>query len=220
MRDWLNYLLYEGAYLVSMTGFTLGFSLRLEGKRHVPPYGPALLIANHQSYLDPALVGLAARRHLFYLARKTLFHHPTFTWLIRSLNAVPVDQEGIGIEGLRTILRLLEEGKAVIIFPEGERTRDGAIHPLQPGVQLLIKKAQVPVVPVGIAGAYDAWPCWRPIPVPAPLFMPPGKGTVAVVVGRPLAAKALADLSREQVLASLKEELQKVHDQAEQLRRK
>jgi 1-acyl-sn-glycerol-3-phosphate acyltransferase len=216
----LAFLWYEATYWVGMTGTTLGFSLRIEGRQRVPPTGPALLIANHQSYLDPLLVGLASRRHLVYLARKTLFRHPLFARFILSYDAVPIDQDGIGIEGLRRIGEQLQAGRAVIVFPEGERTGDGEMHPLRPGVHLLLKRNPVPVVPIGIAGAYDAWPRWRPWPVPAPLFLPAGKGTLAVSVGRPLDARRFQDWPRERVLTMLFEELHKRQARAEKLRRR
>lgn len=215
-----SYLFYEATYWLSAMSMTLGFSLRTNGMHHVPMRGPVLFIANHQSYLDPVLIGLAVRRHLSYLARETLFGHPAFAWLIRMLNAVPIDQQGLGIEGLRAVLRLLHAGKAVIIFPEGGRTHDGKMQPLQPGVQLLIKRARTPIVPVGIAGAYDAWPSSRPLPVPAPLFLPAGKGTIAVSVGRPLDSPHYAELSRQQLLDELFDEMHRVHECAERLRRK
>jgi 1-acyl-sn-glycerol-3-phosphate acyltransferase len=213
-------LWYEGTFWASMTGLTLGFSLRTEGMEHVPRHGPALLIANHQSFLDPPLVGVAARRPLRYLARKTLFRRPALAWLIRSLNAVPIDQEGLGLEGLRVILHQLQAGQAVLVFPEGERTHDGSILPLRPGIQLLIKRARAPIVPVGIAGAFEAWPRWRPFPIPAPLFLPPGKGTLAVSVGPPLDAHHFLELPRDRVLAELFAHLQHVAQRAERLRRK
>lgn len=215
-----SYLLYEATYVASMTALTLGFSLRLAGKRHMPRTGPALVIANHQSFLDPPLVGLAVRRHLTYLARKTLFRNRFFARVIRSHNAVPIDQEGVGKEGIRTVVEQLQAGKAVLVFPEGERTPDGAMHELRPGVHLLIKRTQAPIVPVGIAGAYDAWPRWRRYPVPAPLFLPARKGTIAVVVGRPVDSRRLAALPRAEALAELAAELHKAWTEAEKLRRK
>src|SRR5205823_5147389 len=136
-EGWLAYLCYEAAFWFSMTGMSLAFSLRTEGARHVPAKGPALLIANHQSYLDPVLVGLAARRHLCYLARKPLFNRPAFARLLRGLGGVPIDQEGLGIAGLRTTLGQLRLGRAVVVFPEGERTPEGTMLPLKPGVHLL-----------------------------------------------------------------------------------
>ena len=218
VEDALSYLWYETFFWVSGAAMTLGFSLRTEGMRHIPRNGPALLIANHQSFLDPDLVGLAARRHLCYLARKTLFHNRIFAWMIRSLKAVPVDQQGIGIEGMRIILEQLRMGRAVLIFPEGQRTYDGSINPPRPGVALLIKKSQAPVVPVGIAGAYQAWPRHRLFPIPAPLFLPAQRGRIAVSIGRPLDGRRLAELPREQLLDELFQELKKVHDKAQRLR--
>ncbi len=216
----LSYSWYKLAYLASMGTMLLGFSLRLDGRRNMPQKGPALLIANHQSFLDPVLVGLAAYRQLCYLARKSLFRNPLFARLIRSLNAVPIDQEGMGKEGLRTILAELHKGQAVLVFPEGERTADGAVHPLKPGVHLLIKRTQAPIVPVGIAGAFDAWPRWRKYPLLAPLWCPARPGTIAVSIGRPLAAGPLAEMPRQQALDILFSALQTSWARAEHLRRK
>ncbi len=218
--SWSHYLAYEATYWTSTLTMVFGFSMRLQGRRHVPRQGPVLFIANHQSFFDPILVGLAVRRHICYLARQTLFLKPVFARAIRLLNAVPIHQEGLGIEGLRTVLGLLEEGRPVLVFPEGTRTPDGALHELQVGIHLLIKRARVPIVPVGIAGAFEAWPRSSPCPVPAPLFLPAGRGTIAVVVGRALDGNRYAELPRQQVLADLHAALREVHKQAEALRRR
>jgi 1-acyl-sn-glycerol-3-phosphate acyltransferase len=186
----------------------------------VPRRGPVLLVGNHQSVLDPALMGVAARRPLYHLARKTLFHPPWFAQLMRSFNAVPVDQDGTGIQGLRQMLQLLREGHAVTLFPEGERTPTGAMQPLKPGVSLLIKRAPAPIIPVGIAGSFDAWPRTRWWPSPAPLFLPPARGTIAVSVGAPLDPQSLARMDREALLAELFQVLQKMQQRAERLRRR
>jgi len=136
------------------------------------------------------------------------------------LNAVPIDQEGIGKEGIRTILEQLQLGKAIVVFPEGSRTPDGQIHPLKAGIHLLIKRAQAPIVPVGIAGAYQAWPCWRAYPIPAPLFLPACPGTIAVSLGEPLDSGRYADLPRQQALQELSHKIQNEHQRAEKLRRR
>jgi 1-acyl-sn-glycerol-3-phosphate acyltransferase len=214
------YLWYEAAFLAGMATMTLGFSMRTAGRSNMPAEGPVLVIANHQSYLDPWLVGLAVRRHLCYLARKTLFRQPVFARLIQSLNAVPIDQDGVGKEGIKSILRQLRLNQAVVVFPEGERTEHGAMNELRPGVHLLIRRAAAPLLPVGIAGAYDAWPRWRPFPVPAPLFLPAAKSTIAVVVGKPLDSRKYAAMPREQALKEIFEKIQDVQQQAEKLRRK
>jgi 1-acyl-sn-glycerol-3-phosphate acyltransferase len=209
---------YEATYYTAAAVMTLGWGLRTAGREHIPANGPALLIANHQSFLDPLLVGLGTRRHLCYLARKTLFKGGPFTWLIRMLNAVPIDQEGVGKEGIKTILEQLQRGRAVVVFPEGERTHDGAMQPLKPGIQLLIKRAQAPIIPVGIAGAYDALPRWHQVPTLAPVFWPGCRARIAVAVGPPLDGRRYAELPRQQSLGELYEKIAEQWRKAERLR--
>ena len=212
MESYAFYVAYHAA-------FTLAFSLRIQGQRNMPQTGPALVVANHQSFLDPPAIGVAARRPLVYLARKTLFRNPYFAALIRSLNAVPIDQQGVGKEGLKTILTQLQLGKAVVVFPEGERTPTGNMRPLKSGIHLLIKRTQAPIVPVGIAGAYDAWPSWRPYPIPAPLFLPAGPGTIAIAIGKPFDSRRYAELPRDQAMKELFDKIAVEQQRAEKLRR-
>jgi len=211
---------HEVFYIPTHLLFTLGGSLRLQGQRNMPTTGPALLIANHQSFLDPVLIGLAAYRPLVYLARKTLFRNRIFASMIRWMNAVPIDQEGVGKEGIRTILDQLTLGKAVVVFPEGSRTPDGRMHPLKAGIHLLIKRLQIPIVPVGIAGAYDAWPIWRKYPIPAPLFLPSPKGSLSVSLGKPIDSNHFTDMPREQALQELFDHIQTEQSRAEKLLRR
>lgn len=219
MRQALTAIWYEIWYWISMCGLFLGFSLRVRGREHFPRQGPVLVIANHQSFIDPVAIGVAAPRHLAYLARKTLFNNRLLGWLIWSVNAVPVDQEGIAKEGLQAILKALQAGRAVLVFPEGERTMTGKMNPLRPGVLLLLKRTRAPIVPVGISGAYKAWPRGQPLPKPAPLFLSGNPGTVGVVIGQPIDPATLADRPRAEVLAVLFDRLAELSEQAEALRR-
>jgi 1-acyl-sn-glycerol-3-phosphate acyltransferase len=220
MRDGHSWFLYEMGYWLSITGLTLGFSYRFEGRRNIPRDGPALLLANHQSFLDPLIVGSTTRRHLCFLARKTLFRNRFFGGLIHRCNAVPVDQQGIAKEGLKTILERLKAEEAVLVFPEGERTTTGEVQPLKPGVLLLIKRMSAPIVPVGIAGAFDALPRTRKWPKFSPFFLPPTGADIAVSVGEPIPAERYYDMPRAQVLAELQGELERAKERAERLRRK
>ena len=213
---WWHEALYAGYH----AAFTLGFSLRMQGQANMLPSGPALVVANHQSFLDPLIIGLCARRPLVYLARKTLFRNRYFGAMIRHLNAVPIDQEGIGKDGIRVILEQLSLGKAVVVFPEGERSPEGHMLPLKPGIHLLIKRARAPIIPVGIAGAYEAWPRWRAYPIPAPLALPASPRSIAVSLGKPLDAHQFADMPRDQALKELFDKIHDEHVRAEKLRRK
>jgi 1-acyl-sn-glycerol-3-phosphate acyltransferase len=215
-----HHLLFRGSFAATFAAFTLGFSVRTAGTHRMPMHGPVLLVANHQSFLDPPLVGVAARRELVYVARKTLFRNRLFAALIGAYNAVPIDQEGIGKDGIRIILEQLQMGRAVLVFPEGERTPTGPMVPLKPGIHLLIKRAQAVIVPVGIAGAFEAWPRSQPLPMPAPLFCPDVRGTIGVVIGKPEDARRYADMPRAPALAELATKIAAVRRAAEALRRK
>ena len=220
MHGFASYLWYETTYIVSGSVLTLGFSLRTEGRLNVPRKGPVLLIANHSSSLDPVLVGLSTRRHLRFLARKTLFAKPLVGALLRSLRAIPIDLDGSGREGLQAILDELLKGEAVLVFPEGTRTDDGNMSPFKPGIQFLIKRARPAIVPVGIAGAFEAWPYWKPLPKLSPLIFTPTNASIAVSVGKPLDGNIYAEMSREDSLVDLFDHVYQAKQNAENLRRR
>lgn len=138
------------------------FRFRFAGKRHVPLEGPVLMVANHQSNLDPVLIGIAAPRQLKYFARVGLFFWP-FSWWIRALGAVPIDR-GNAISGIKTTLKLLKQGEAVVVFPEGSRTPDGKMHEFLPGFCMLARRGNATIVPIAIDGAFDALPRGSAIP--------------------------------------------------------
>ena len=119
------------------------FRIRCFGREHVPPSGGGLVMSNHQSNMDPVLVGLATNRRLNYLARETLFAFAPFRWLIKSLDAIAIDREGLGLAGLKETLRRLKRGELVLIFPEGTRTRDGEIAPLKSGFCAVARRIRV-----------------------------------------------------------------------------
>jgi 1-acyl-sn-glycerol-3-phosphate acyltransferase len=148
---------------------TTMFELKAYGVEHVPATGGALMISNHESYLDPALIGVQVRRNMTFMAKSELFDVPVFGWVIRRLGAYPVRQ-GKGDKGaIDETIRKLQEGHLLNIFPEGARTPDGQLGPIQKGVALVVKRAKVPIVPVVIAGSFEAWPRWRPLPVASPV---------------------------------------------------
>jgi len=191
---------YNVSFVLAFPVMTLGFSLRTAGSRHMPPTGPVLLIANHESYFDPLLVGLAVRRQISYLARKSLFRNPWFAWLIRQLGAVPIDLEGMAREGLQISAEILKQGNPLLIFPEGERSRNGQLQAFKPGMLLLLKKCPVPVLPIGIAGAYESFPLHRRWPRLSPLFCPSNGGELAVSIGPLIWPQAYQALDREAAL--------------------
>jgi 1-acyl-sn-glycerol-3-phosphate acyltransferase len=143
------------------------FNMRCHGRDKVPKTGGGLILSNHQSNLDPVLIGLASDRRLNYVARKTLFRFAPFRWLLNSFDAIAIDREGTGLEGLKETLKRLKRGEMVLLFPEGTRTRDGRVHAMKPGFCAVARRACVPIVPAAMDGAFDAWPRWRRLPRPA-----------------------------------------------------
>ena len=215
----LGRLGFDITYVTTFATLSLGFSFRTTGRNNIPKTGPGLIIANHESFLDPLVVGLATRRPLYYFARKTLFKG-AFGKFMRFFQAVPVEHHGVGKEGIKTVLEILAAGEVVVLFPEGTRSATGELQPLQPGVQLLLRRSNAPVIPVGIAGAYAAWPRTSKLPKFSPLFLPPTPRTLAVAVGRPIAATTLLQMDRENLLQHLQGEMRKAKNAAEGLRRK
>jgi 1-acyl-sn-glycerol-3-phosphate acyltransferase len=144
----------------------LYFRLKLRGTDHVPQWGPVLITPNHQSYADPPLVSLPFRRPVHYMAWSRLFRIPLFGWLIRRVRAFPVDTEAADLRATRRAVRLLHDGAALMIFPEGGRSLDGTVGPFKLGAFRLAVALGVPVLPVTIDGGHQAWPPTRVLPRP------------------------------------------------------
>jgi cytidylate kinase len=142
----------------------LAFWLESRGGENIPARGPVLLVANHSSVLDPPLVGSVADRQLSFLAKAELFEIPLFGGLIRRLNARPIRREGSDPGALRAAMRVLEEGRALLIFPEGTRGDEGVIRPAKTGAGMLAVLSGAPVVPVFVQGSGHAWPRGRRLP--------------------------------------------------------
>lgn len=139
--------------------------------------GPAILVSNHQSFLDPPLAGLATRRELRILARRSLLDWPVLGPLMERVKIIPVNRGGADMTALKTVIKVVKEGGATLLFPEGTRSRNGELQRGQPGVGLIIAKTRAPVVPMRIFGAYEA--------------LPPGEKSfrlhpITVVVGEPI----------------------------------
>jgi 1-acyl-sn-glycerol-3-phosphate acyltransferase len=220
VTDQLNSIWYGLNYTSYNCFYTFLFSLRKQGWKNIPRKGPVLLVANHQSFLDPIAVGLTACRELSYLARKSLFKKPFLDIYLKSVGCCPVDLEGVAKEGIRSTLDLLNNGRAVLVFPEGTRSEDGLMQDLKPGIQLLIRKSNAIVVPVGIAGAHEALSRDNFWPTLCPIFMDGNRGSIGISIGAPIDAKVLADLPREDSLKLLQDSINREIIHAEHIRRK
>src|SRR5262245_44681701 len=195
-------------YFLGWTGFramyATYFRWRVFNPERVPLRGPVILASNHASFLDPPLVGAGVRRAINYLARDTLFRFPGVGWLLRRWNSVPVDRDGHGAAGLKAILDRLLAGGAIILFPEGTRTRDGKLQPARSGIGLTVIKSTAPVVPVRVFGTFEAFGRHMRFPRPR---------RIAVKYGLPMLFEQLRAEAKECTKPRLKEIYQQVADE-------
>ena len=164
-------------HLIKLIG-RIFFRLRYVHRERMINHGPVILAANHQSFLDPPFAGSASDRAIYFLARRTLLDGAILGWLLPKLNVIPVDSEtGKDRTALKALIRILRAGEGTLVFPEGQRSPDGQLQPVLPGLGLVIAKTLAPVVPMRIFGAHAAWPIGQKWP----RFRP-----VTVVVGEPI----------------------------------
>lgn len=167
---WLG---YHGSRILAK----IFYRFRIVHRERMIQTGPVIVAMNHQSFFDPPLAGNASDRAIYFLAKRSLMDLPVLRWLLPKLNVIPVNLEGIDRSAIKSLIRVVREGEAALVFPEGSRTPDGNLQPAQAGVGLLIAKTRAPVVPMRIFGAYNAWPIGGKIR----LFQ-----RITIVVGEPI----------------------------------
>lgn len=175
---------------------TLFYRVRYLNKERVPRHGAVIIVSNHQSHIDPPLIGGGIlHRQTHYLARVTLFSG-FFGKLIRAINAIPITPGESDMPAIREALTRLADGKPVVVFAEGTRTPDGELKPFKRGTWLLIKKGGCAVLPTAIEGCFDTWPKGQKLPS---LF-----GTrVACAFGEPIDADELIALGADGAIREL-----------------
>ncbi len=184
--------------------FKVYFRWRVYNAERVPLEGGVILASNHASFLDPPLIGAGVRRSINFLARENLFRFPVMGWVLRQWQVVPVDRDGGGAAGLRAILDRLLAGRAIVLFPEGTRTRDGRLQPARSGIGLTVIKSTAPVIPVRVFGTFEAY--GRHLGFPRPY-------RVAVKYGEPIHFERLRAEAKVCPKPHLKEIYQQVADE-------
>ena len=172
-------------YLMRLA-FMIWVRYQCRGLENLPRHGGGLILVNHQSFLDPMLVGLPLQRPVSYLARDTLFPIPIVGWILRKTYVMPINRDSASTSSIREAMRRMEHGFLVGIFPEGTRCEDGSVGEFKPGFVTFIRRSNLPVYPVGIAGAHEA------MPRGGLRFLP---RRVRVVFGPPLDRAKLDELS-------------------------
>jgi 1-acyl-sn-glycerol-3-phosphate acyltransferase len=190
-------LLHRVSWLFCNVLCTAMYGYRVLHGDRLPRSGAYLVAANHQSYLDPIIVGLASStKWFFYLGRASLMTDGLWGRALRWVRCVPLDTTRGDTRALKYAVQLLRHEQAVVIFPEGQRSFDGRLGAFKPGAALLMRRARCPVVPVAVVGAFDAYPRQRKLPC---LF---GR-RVITVIGEPIDSQDLLADGVESGMAEL-----------------
>ena len=190
---WLWWHLLRG---VCWLWFKIFFRWRVHNGHRFPRTGAVLIVANHQSFLDPIAVGLATgARPMCSLARSSLFKGP-LSWVYHSVNTIPVERGKSDTKAMRICLDVLKNGYPLVLFPEGTRSKDGQVGEFKGGIMLMIKRAKPTVITLAIDGSHDTWPANRKLPK---LF-----GKVTGYWGEPIEAETLLAMSNTEALELLR----------------
>ncbi len=175
----------------------LFYRMRCHHVERYPKSGGGLICSNHQSNLDPMLVGVTCRRNVYYLAKKSIFKKQPLKLMQNTLHCIAIDR-GRGISGIKNTIKKLKQGKLVLVFPEGSRSKTGKMQTIKGGFLTLARKTKSPLIPAGIEGAHAAYP-------PGSSF--PRLGHVHVAVGEPITYDEYQDLNDEQLVELLEERM-------------
>jgi glycerol-3-phosphate dehydrogenase (NAD(P)+) len=157
----VNPLVYWVARAVLQPFFLVYFRMQRIGMEHIPKEGALIIASNHRSFMDPWVIGMMLRRPVYYVAKTELFHHRVTAWCLSALGAFPVDRGQGDRDAMDAARRILERGDVVAIFPEGTRTRPGALGTPKRGVGRLVLETGAPVVPVALIGTEAVRQGWR-----------------------------------------------------------
>lgn len=170
-------MLYRIGAALSALVCTLFGRWKVIGRDNIPKTGGVLLCGNHVSYMDPPALGSASSRQVHFMAKSELFEIPVISLFIKGFGAFPVKRGTADRGALKKAGELLQSGKVVGMFPEGQRSLDGTLLPSEPGVGMIVLRAHVPVIPVALVNTEKLLP-------PHSLFLKFSR--VKVIFGEPI----------------------------------
>lgn len=162
--------------------------------------GKAIIAANHASYLDPPAVATSSLEEIHFLAKPELFKIPVLNFIIRRLNSHPIAGSGRDASTFKKVAALLKEEKKILLFPEGERSFEGKLGKILPGVGFLAYLSKAPIIPCYVQGTHSIWPRSKKLPH---LF-----GKIKVAFGKPIRPENFAGLDRHKALEKISLQLE------------
>lgn len=204
MRQPAQSIFYFCVRLVARLALSRSYRLRSDASDRIPAEGAALLVANHVSLIDAIVIGVLCRRRIRFVMDHRIHRHPALSWLFRGIGAIPIasaKSDPARMErAFERIDRALQAGEVVCIFPEGRLSRDGALDRFRPGVERILARRPVPVVPLALGGLWGSLFSYRDGLLRG--GMRRGRPTIDVLVGQPIdAARATAARLHAAVLA-------------------
>ena len=186
----------------------LFYRFRCHNVDNFPESGRGLVCPNHQSNLDPMLVGITCKRNVYYLAKKSLFKHHPLKLLQNTLHCIAIDRKR-GVGGIKNTIKVLKNERLVLVIPEGSRTKTGEMQQIKGGFLTLARKTKSPLIPAGIEGAFAACP---------PNTIIPRFGHIHVAIGEPITAEQIKEMDDEEVIAELEKRIRGCVEVARQKR--
>jgi len=148
----------------------LVFKIKFFGVENIPPTGACIITPNHVTYIDPIWITIPVKRRIYYMAWDKPFRIPVLGLLMRMFGAFPVNLDvAADASAQREAIELLRNGRALMIFPEGGRTRTGKLMPFKMGAFRMALAYGIPILPVSIEGGGKIWPASRLLPRPGKL---------------------------------------------------
>ncbi len=151
-------MIYYACRFIFYLIFKLFFRCKVYGRENIPKKGGFIIASNHVSFIDPPLIGVAAGRALWYMARHDLFKNPIFGWVFRQWHCFPVKRDSADLSALKTALQVLKKKEGLLLFPEGTRQANGSLSKPQPGVGFIAAKSNCPIIPAFVSGTEKALP--------------------------------------------------------------
>jgi 1-acyl-sn-glycerol-3-phosphate acyltransferase len=182
----------------------LAYRIRVHGLERYPQKDGFLVCANHQSFLDPMVIGVLCPRPINYLARKGLFDVKAIRWFLVLNDGIPIDRDS-GLSGLKETMRRLKKKESVLIFPEGTRSVDGKLKKLKLGFCSIARRTKSPLLPFCFDGAHEALPRSQKFPKP---------GRIEAVVGELITYEDYAELSDEAMAQLLENRMRECLEEA------
>lgn len=189
---------------------TAVFRIRVTGLDHIPAAGPAILVANHASFLDSIILSVYPKRNIWFMAKNSQYAHPLMRRFLKLARSFPVRRYTTDVQAVRNAFRVLQNGHIMGVFPEGERNWDGKMMKFKQGTMRLILAAGYPVIPVGIRGAYELMPRWttgiKRVPVTISFGAPICFDTVPIQAHTAAQIRFVTETLRQRIKTLMKQE--------------